>query len=105
MSGRIYPERSEGSQKVKNMHQKQDKINCAIFQKQEPIIKEWTDRLNKVKDYQHKVEIASDLSRYTDMLLECLEYNANSLDCKNCRFISNLRKRTANIIFKAKELV
>lgn len=87
------------------MHQEQDKISCSIFQQQEPIIKEFTDRLNKVKDYQHKVELASDLSRYVDMLLECLEYNVNSLDCKNCRFISNLRKKTANIIIKAKELV
>ena len=87
------------------MQQEQSKISCPIFQKQEPIIKDFTDRLNEVKDYQHKVELASDLSRYVDMLLECLEYNVNSLDCKNCRFISNLRKKTANIIIKAKELV
>jgi len=87
------------------MHQEQDRIACSIFQQKEPIIKEFIDRLNEVEDYQHKVELASDLSRYVDMLLECLEYNANSLDCKNCRFISNLRKKTANIIIKAKELV
>ncbi len=87
------------------MHQEQDKISCSIFQKQEPIIKEFTDRLNKVKDYQQKQELASDLSRYVDMVLECLEYNVDSLDCKNCRFISNLRKKAANIIIKAKGLV
>jgi uncharacterized protein YeeX (DUF496 family) len=87
------------------MHREQDRITCSIFQQKEPIIKEFTDRLNKVKDYQQRQELASDLSRYVDMLLECLEYNVNSLDCKNCRFISNLRKKTANIIIKAKELV
>ncbi len=87
------------------MYREQVKISCSIFQKQEPIIKEFTDRLNKVKDYQQKQELASDLSRYVDMLLECLEYNVNSLDCKNCRFISNLRKKTANIIIRARELV
>ncbi len=86
------------------MHQEQNRISCSTFQKQEPIIKEFTDRLNEVKDYQHKLELASDLSRYVDMLLECLEYNVNSLDCKNCRFISNLRKKTADIIIKAKGL-
>jgi len=86
------------------MHREQDGINCSIFQQKEPIIKESTDRLNEVKDYQHKVELASDLARYVDMLLECLEYNANSLDCKNCRFISNIRKKTASIIIKAKVL-
>lgn len=87
------------------MHQGQGRVSCSIFQQKEPIIQEFNDRLNEVEDYQHKVELASDLSRYVDMLLECLEYNANSLDCKNCRFISNLRKKTANIIIKAKELV
>jgi len=87
------------------MHREQDRITCSIFQQKEPIIKEFADRLNGVEDYQHKVELASDLSRYVDMLLECSEYNADSLDCKNCRFISNLRKKTANIIIKAKELV
>ncbi len=87
-----------------NMHQEQNGISCATFQKQEPIIKEFADRLNKAKDYQQKQELASDLSRYIDMLLECLEYNANSLDCKNCRFISNIRKKTADIIIKAKGL-
>jgi len=101
------------------MHQEQDRISwrtmvcppigkaisCSIFQQKEFSIKEFTDRLNKVEDYQHKIELASDLSRYADMLLECLEYNANSLDCKNCRIISNIRKKTADIIIKAKGLV
>ena len=86
------------------MYQEQDRITCSIFQQKEPIIKEFTDRLNEVEDYQHKIELASDLLRYVDMLLECLEYNANSLDCKNCRFISNIRKKTAGIIIKAKSL-
>ena len=86
------------------MHQEQDKISCSIFQKQEPIIKKFTDRLNKVKDYQHKIELASDLSRYVDMLLVCSEYNTAAIDCKNCRFISNLRKKTAELIIKAKKI-
>ena len=86
------------------MHQEQDRIACSIFQQKEPSIKEFTDRLNEVEDYQHKIELASDLSRYVDMLLECLEYNINSLDCKNCRFISNIRKKAAGIIIKAKAL-
>lgn len=87
------------------MHRGQDRITCSIFQQKEPIIKEFASRLNEVEDYQQRQELASDLSRCVDMLLECLEYIADSLDCKNCRFISNLRKKTANIIIKAKELV
>ncbi len=88
----------------KNMQQGHDEISCSIFQQKEFIIRELTGRLNEVKDYQHKVELASDLLRYVDMLLDCLEYNADSLDCKNCRFISNIRKKTAGIIIKAKSL-
>lgn len=86
------------------MQQGYDEISCSIFQQKEFIIRELTDRLNEVKDYQHKVELASDLLRYVDMLLDCLEYNADSLDCKNCQFISNIRKKTAGIIIKAKSL-
>ena len=86
------------------MQQGHDEISCAIFQQKEFIIRELTNRLNEVKDYQHKVELASDLLRYVDMLLDCLEYNADSLDCKNCRFISSIRKKTAGIIIKAKSL-
>ena len=87
------------------MQQGHDEIGCSIFQQKEFIIRELMDRLNEVKDYQHKQELASDLLRYVDMLLDCLEYKADSLDCKNCRFISGLRKTTANIIIKVKELI
>lgn len=86
------------------MQQEQEQISCTLFQQKEFIIRGLTDRLNEVKDYQHKQELASDLLRYVDMLLDCLEYNDNSSDCKNCRFISNIRKKTAGIIIKAKSL-
>jgi len=79
-------------------------IRCSIFQKQEPVIKEFTDMLNKANGYQRKVELASDLLRNVDVLLNCSEYNPNTLDCKNCRFISNLRKKAANIVIKARKL-
>ena len=38
------------------MHQEQDRIACSIFQQKELSIKEFTDRLNEVEDYQHKIE-------------------------------------------------
>lgn len=83
---------------------KEPKIGCSIFQKQEAIIKDSSHNLNNTKDYQRKIELAADLSRYVDILLDCPEYNSDNLDCKNCRFISNLRKRTAILIIKAKKL-
>jgi hypothetical protein len=39
-----------------------------------------------------------------DVLLSCPDYESQSLDCKNCHFISNLRKKTSNLIIKAKKL-
>jgi len=38
------------------------------------------------------------------MLLSCEKYDEKSLNCKNCHFIANLRKKTADLIIKAKKL-
>ena len=79
-------------------------INCPKFQKQEPVIKEITDKINKVKGVQEKAGFAEDLKKEVNLLLDCPDYDEKSLDCKNCHFIANLRKRTANLIVKAKKL-
>ena len=80
------------------------RLRCPTFQQQEPNIEEFTSRLGKAKDYQYKIELASDLSRIADMFLTCSEYDADSFDCNNCHFISKLRKKAASIIIKAKKL-
>jgi len=87
------------------MHKKKElKINCSIFQKQEPVIKDITDKINKAKGIQEKAVFAEELQKEVDVLLSCADYKEESLDCKNCRFIANLRKKTANLIIKAKKL-
>jgi len=80
------------------------KINCQIFQKQEPVIEDVTDKINKAKGVQGKARFAEKLQEEVDVLLSCTDYKSESLDCKNCHFIANLRKKTADLIIKAKKI-
>ncbi|MDP2938684.1 MAG: hypothetical protein Q8O13_01175 [Candidatus Omnitrophota bacterium] len=86
------------------MRKKEARINCQIFQKQESVIKDITDKINRVKGVQEKAEFAEELQKEANVLLSCLDHDPKKLDCKNCHFITNVRKRTANLIIKAKKL-
>lgn len=86
------------------MQREKPKINCQTFQKQEPVIKDITDKINKVKGVQEKAIFAKELQKEVNVLLSCADFDNKSLDCKNCRFIANLRKKTADLIIKAKKL-
>lgn len=87
------------------MHKEEVKITCSIFQKQEPVIKGITDKINQAKGVQEKANWASELQKEVDVLLSCLDYDDKKLACKNCHFIANLRKKTANLIIKTQKLV
>lgn len=86
------------------MHKGKTKINCPTFQKQEPVIKDITDKINKAKDVSGKARFAEELLKEADVLLSCQYYKNENLDCENCHTIANLRKKTANLIIKAKKL-
>jgi len=86
------------------MYKEESKINCSIFQKQEPVIKEITDKINMAKGVQEKARFAEELKKEVDVFLSCPDYKVKILDCKNCHFIANLRKKTADLIIKAKKL-
>jgi len=80
------------------------KINCSTFQKQEFVIKDITDKINEAKGVQEKAIFAKELQGEVDVVLSCQNYKPASLDCKNCHFIANLRRQTANLIIKTKKL-
>ena len=80
------------------------KIGCSTFQKQESVIKDITDKINGAKGVQEKARFAEELQKEVELLLSCPDYESQSLDCKNCHFIANLRKKTADLIIKAKKL-
>lgn len=87
------------------MHKEEKvRISCPTFQKQEPVIGNITDKINKAKDVKEKAKFATELQKEVDVLLSCTDYKEESLDCKNCRFIANLRKKTTGLIIKAKKL-
>lgn len=86
------------------MDKKTSRINCLTFQKQERVITGVTDKINKAEDVQEKAKFAEELHKEVDVLLSCPDSNKEKLDCKNCRFIASLRRKTADVIIKAKKL-
>ena len=86
------------------MSKEDAKINCPTFQKQEPVIEDITAKINSAEGVLEKAEFAEKLQEEVDILLSCPDYDEKSTDCSNCRFIANVRKRTTDLIIKAKKL-
>ncbi len=86
------------------MDKERGKISCSISQKQEPLIKDITDKINRAKGIREKAGFAERLKEEVDVLLSCSDYDEKKLNCRNCHFIANFRKKTADLIIKAKKL-
>jgi len=86
------------------VEENKSKVSCPTFQKQESVIKDITDKINGATGVQEKAGFAEELKKEVDVFLSCPDYESQSLDCKNCHFISNLRKKTSNLIIRAKKL-
>jgi len=80
------------------------KINCPLFQKQGVVIEALIDKINRTKRAQEKAEISEVLRKEMDVIFSCPDYDENSLDCKNCHFIANIRKRTIELIIRVSKL-
>lgn len=86
------------------MKENEPRINCPTFQKQEPTIKDISANINGARGPRDKTVFAQELQKEADVLLSCPDYDERSLDCGNCRLITNLRMRTAGLIIKAGKL-
>ncbi len=86
------------------MSKESAKINCPTFRKQEPVIEDITAKINNARGILEKAEFARKLQDEVDVLLSCPDYDEKSTDCNNCRFIANIRTKTAGLIIKAKKL-
>jgi hypothetical protein len=86
------------------INENQAKINCPVFQRQEFAISDITGKINNARNVSDKAELAEELQEDVDALLSCPDYDQELEDCTNCRFISNLRKKTAGLLIKAKKL-
>jgi hypothetical protein len=86
------------------MSEENAKTSCPVFQKQAPVIKDITAKINSAKGVLAKAEFAEELQKEVDVLLSCPDYNQENTDCSNCRFIANVRKKTADLVIKVKKL-
>jgi hypothetical protein len=86
------------------MSKKDAEINCSTFQEQEPVIEDITAKINSAEGVLEKAEFAKRLQEEADVLLSCPDYDKKNTDCNNCRFIANIRTKTAGLIIKAKKL-
>jgi hypothetical protein len=79
-------------------------MNCPTFQKQEAVIKNLADRINRAEGVSEKAGIAEEMQKEVAVLLSCLEYDEEKADCGNCHFIANLREKTARLIIRTRKL-
>jgi len=86
------------------MKKPEQEINCSIFLKREWTIKQLTRDINEAKSISDKADRAMHLKNEVEMLLSCEKYDQKSEDCKNCQTISKMRKQTAELLLKVKEL-
>lgn len=86
-------------------HEQATKITCSIFKKQEVVIRDITDKLNAAQGIEKKAALAVELKKEVEALISCPDFDSEKLDCQNCDFIANMRKKTADLIIKAKKLV
>jgi glutaredoxin 2 len=83
---------------------KQPEKICPAFFKQKSIIRDIINKINNVDGLIEKARFAKELKKEVNVLLSCPDYFAKKTDCKNCHFIANLRKKTADLILKVKKL-
>lgn len=79
-------------------------IHCPLFQSEEEVARKLTSEINEAASIEEKAAKARDLIEEVDALLLCEEYDDKNVDCKNCRVISELRKKTAELVVKARKL-
>ncbi len=79
-------------------------INCESFQKQEKVMKDLTAKINAAKDVHLKAQYAKELKNEIENMLANEDFSKHILICESCRLITNLRKRTAELIIKVEKL-
>ncbi|MBI5306348.1 hypothetical protein HZB04_02075 [Candidatus Wolfebacteria bacterium] len=80
------------------------KIKCPIFTSKNEEIEKINKAINEAGEIGGKARLAERLIKEVDELINCKLFDEKRVDCKICHYIADLRKRTANLILKAKEL-
>lgn len=79
-------------------------IQCSLFRAQEERIQHLTEQINQARTVKEKAPLAEELSAAAQELLDCAEYQEQSLDCTYCQKFSELRQKTAQLILAARRL-
>ncbi|MDP2967224.1 MAG: hypothetical protein Q8N87_02330 [bacterium] len=80
------------------------KIKCPIFTSKNEEIEKINKAVNEAGEIGGKAHLAERLIKEANKILSCEHFDEKRVDCKICHYIANLRKETANLILKAKEL-
>ncbi|MDO8885539.1 hypothetical protein [Candidatus Oleimmundimicrobium sp.] len=88
----------------KMMGEPGSEISCPLFLSEEEIIERLTSEINEAASVEEKAAKAQDLMDEIEVFLSCEEYDDKNVGCKNCRVISELRKKAAELVVKARKL-
>jgi len=79
-------------------------IQCNIHQDNFSAMNIIKQKINHVETVCAKAKYAEELSEMIVRLIDCQQYDDQKQDCKYCRLIACLNKKTAELIIKAKPL-
>ena len=79
-------------------------VKCSIFKSKDEEIEEINKAINEAREIRGKAHLAERLIKEADGLLACKLFDEKKPECKICHYITDLRKRTATLILKAKTL-
>jgi len=66
------------------------KISCPLFIKQDKIITDITNKINKAGKSSEKAKLAEELKDEINVLLKCEDYDDDSLNCERCQLFVEL---------------
>jgi hypothetical protein len=84
-----------------NVKERTVNIKCPTFQIRESLIKDITDKMYRAKEAQEEAGLAEELKKEVEILLRCQAIESHTVRCKDCHFISTLRKRVYNMVIRA----
>lgn len=81
-----------------------EQIKCPEFQSKNKTITEITRVINEAENVEKKAPLAERLIKEVEKLLSCKDFDKRRAECEICHSVAKLRKRTANLIIRAKGL-
>ena len=79
-------------------------IQCNIHQESYTAMKVIKQKINHGSSVCIKAKYAEELSDKVASLIDCQQYDDREHDCILCRMVTDLHKKTAELIIKAKRL-